>query len=46
MPDDDLVSQIAQLIEASPFHGEGYRKMWARGCAINAFSPPRSAFAA
>ena len=30
MPDDDLVSQIAQLIEDSPFHGEGHRKMWAR----------------
>ena len=30
MPDGDLVSQIAQLIEDSPFHGEGYRKMWAR----------------
>ena len=29
MPDDDLVSQIAQLIEDSPFHGEGYCKMWA-----------------
>tara|TARA_B100000780_G_scaffold65575_1_gene43097 strand:- start:1204 stop:1533 length:330 start_codon:yes stop_codon:yes gene_type:complete len=30
MPDDDLVSQIAQLIEYSPFHGEGYGTMWAR----------------
>ena len=30
MPDGNLVSQIAQLIEDSPFHGEGYRKMWAR----------------
>ena len=30
MPDDDLVSGIIQLIEDSPFHGEGYRKMWAR----------------
>ena len=25
--DDDLVSQIAQLIEDSPFHGEEYRKI-------------------
>ena len=30
MPDDDLVSQITQLIEDSPFHGEGDCKMWAR----------------
>ncbi len=30
MPDADLVSQITRLIEESPFHGEGYRKMWAR----------------
>ncbi len=30
MADVDLVSQITQLIEDSPFHGEGYRKMWAR----------------
>ena len=30
MPDGDLVSAIIQLIEDSPFHGEGYRKMWAR----------------
>ena len=27
IPDDDLVSQITQLIEDSPFHGEGYRKI-------------------
>ena len=30
MPDDDLVSQITQLIEDSPFHGKGDCKMWAR----------------
>ncbi|MCP4601755.1 MAG: IS3 family transposase [Proteobacteria bacterium] len=30
MPDDDLVQNIRQLIEDSPFYGEGYRKMWAR----------------
>ena len=28
-PDDVLVGQI-RLVEASPFHGEGYRKAWAK----------------
>ena len=30
MPDVDLVSQIAQFIEDSAFHGEGFHKKWAR----------------
>ena len=30
MPDSDLVSQIAQFIEDSAFHGEGFHKKWAR----------------
>jgi putative transposase len=30
MPDSDLVQAIRQLLQASPFHGEGYRKLWAR----------------
>jgi transposase InsO family protein len=30
MPDEDLVQQIRQLLRDSPFHGEGYRKLWAR----------------
>ena len=30
IPDNDIVSKIAQLIEDSPFHGEGFHKMWAR----------------
>jgi HTH-like domain len=30
MPDDDLVAAIRGLLAASPFHGEGYRKIWAR----------------
>jgi putative transposase len=30
MPDEDLVRAIRQLLQASPFHGEGYRKLWAR----------------
>jgi putative transposase len=29
-PDAELVAHIAAEIEASPFHGEGYRKIWAR----------------
>ena len=30
MSDEDLVRAIRQLLTDSPFHGEGYRKMWAR----------------
>ena len=30
MPDEDLVRAIRQLLQDSPFHGEGYRKLWAR----------------
>jgi hypothetical protein len=30
MPDDDLVAAIRDLLAESPFHGEGYRKIWAR----------------
>ena len=29
-PDDVLVSHIRRVLEASPFHGEGYRKAWAK----------------
>jgi len=28
--DTDLVAQIRAVIETAPFHGEGYRKVWAR----------------
>ena len=28
--DDDLVDHIRRVLEASPFPGEGYRKVWAR----------------
>jgi transposase InsO family protein len=28
--DDDLLAAIQEVIEASPFTGEGYRKVWAR----------------
>ena len=30
MPDEALVEAIRALLAASPFHGEGYRKIWAR----------------
>jgi putative transposase len=29
-PDADLANHIRREIEASDFHGEGYRKLWAR----------------
>lgn len=28
--DDELVERIREVLAASPFHGEGYRKVWAR----------------
>ena len=30
MPDADLVDAIRAVLAASPFHGEGHRKVWAR----------------
>ena len=30
MSDADLVEAIRQVLADSPFHGEGYRKVWAR----------------
>ena len=30
MPDSDLVAAIRAVLAASPFHGEGHRKVWAR----------------
>ena len=30
MPDGALVEAIRSVLAASPFHGEGYRKLWAR----------------
>jgi putative transposase len=30
MSDADLVEAIRQVLASSPFHGEGYRKVWAR----------------
>lgn len=28
--DEDLVGHIRRVLAESPFHGEGYRKVWAR----------------
>ena len=30
MPDEALVAAIRELLATNPFHGEGYRKIWAR----------------
>jgi transposase InsO family protein len=30
MPDGGLVEATRQVLADSPFHGEGYRKVWAR----------------
>ena len=30
MADEELVQAIRRLLTAAPFHGEGYRKLWAR----------------
>ncbi len=30
MPDADLLERIRGVLDASPFHGEGHRKVWAR----------------
>ena len=30
MPDEELVDAIQVLLAQGPFHGEGYRKIWAR----------------
>ena len=30
MSDKGLVAEIRQLLQDSPSHGEGYRKLWAR----------------
>jgi hypothetical protein len=30
MPDEVLVEAIRDVLTASPFHGEGHRKVWAR----------------
>ena len=42
MADEELVRAIRQLLQDSPFHGEGYRKLW-RGCASPASAPAGAA---
>ena len=42
MADKDLVAEIRQLLQDSPFHGEGYRKLWAH-CASPASAPAGAA---
>ncbi len=34
MPDAALLEAIRGVLLASPFHGEGYRKVWARLCHL------------
>ena len=40
-PDADLADHIRRQIEASDFHGEGYRKLWARLRVAGVRSSPR-----
>ena len=40
-PDEVLVGHIRRVLEASPFHGEGYRKVWAK-LRVEGFGPRRS----
>ena len=40
-PDDVLVAHLRRGLEASPFHGEGYRKAW-RSCGSTGFGPRRN----
>ena len=42
MPDPALLEAIRAVLGASPFHGEGHRKVWAR-CASQAFARPSGA---
>ena len=37
-PDADLADHIRREIEASDFHGEGYRKLMWRDCALPGFA--------
>ena len=38
-PDDVLAGHIRRLLEASPFHGEGYRKAWAKAPGSRGSAP-------
>jgi putative transposase len=39
--DKELVGQIRRVLHASPFHGEGYRKVWARLRYASVHTSPR-----
>ena len=39
--DEDLGGQIRGVLQASPFHGEGYRKVWARLRCVGVHTSPR-----
>jgi putative transposase len=39
--DEALVGQIRTVLQASPFHGEGYRKVWARRRYAGVHTSPR-----
>lgn len=41
MRDDDLASAICAVLRNSPFHGEGYRKVWARLRVAGVRTSPR-----
>ncbi len=41
MPDEDLATSIRAVLSDSPFHGEGYRKVWARLRIVGVRSSPR-----
>ena len=43
MPDSALLAAIRAVLAASPFHGEGHRKVWA-GCALPARAPRCGAY--
>lgn len=46
MPDAALVEAIQAVLAASPFHGEGHRKVWARRVLPRLSGRRRSAMAA
>ena len=41
-PDAQLVRHFREVIEQSPFHGEGYRKPWALCCGRTGCRVPRA----
>ena len=41
MPDEALVEAIRELLARGPFHGEGYRKIWARLRLTGSIAPAK-----